>query len=159
MSRAFSLKLPLGKCDYTLLMISQYWLRQWLGAVRHQAITWLDVDQILWCHVVSLGHNKLNFNLLRTHRNTFALSIVSQHLDHIDGIGCLNPSSWKTQTPLSYLVNTMSADDLAMQGAMVICSHCIDFWNVPVWAPWEGQLIEPEQCMHICLRLDHHCFR
>ena len=41
-------------------MISQYWLRRWLGAVRQQAITWANVDPDL-CHLImSLGHNELN---------------------------------------------------------------------------------------------------
>ena len=29
-----------------------------LGAVRQQAITWTNVDQVLWIHMVSLGQNE-----------------------------------------------------------------------------------------------------
>ena len=28
-----------------------------LGAVRQQAITWTNVDQVIWCHIASLRHN------------------------------------------------------------------------------------------------------
>ena len=31
-----------------------------MTAVRHQAITWANVDQDPWRHVASLGHNELN---------------------------------------------------------------------------------------------------
>ena len=44
---------------WTLLMISQHWLRQWLGVIRKQAITWINADQELWRHMASLCHNKL----------------------------------------------------------------------------------------------------
>ena len=40
-------------------MISQHWFRQWLGAVRQQAITLANVD--LCRHVASVGHNELTF--------------------------------------------------------------------------------------------------
>ena len=33
-----------------------------LGAVRQQAITWDNDDPDLCLHMVSLGHNELNFN-------------------------------------------------------------------------------------------------
>ena len=42
------------------LMISQYWVGWWLGAVRQQAITWAYVDPDLCRHMASLGHNELN---------------------------------------------------------------------------------------------------
>ena len=38
-------------------MISQYWFRYWLGGIRHQAITWANIDsnlKILCCHKASL---------------------------------------------------------------------------------------------------------
>ena len=40
-------------------MISQHWFRQWLVAVRQQAITWTNVDQVLRRHMASPGHNVL----------------------------------------------------------------------------------------------------
>ena len=56
------MRLPLiGEMRRALLMLSQYWFRQWLGAIRQQAITQGDVDQVLW-HVVSPRHNELNSN-------------------------------------------------------------------------------------------------
>ena len=43
----------------TLLMACQHWFRWWLGVNGQQAITWTNVDQVLWCHMASLGHNDL----------------------------------------------------------------------------------------------------
>ena len=43
----------------TSLVISQQWFRQWLGAVKQQAITWANVYPDLWRHMASLGHNGL----------------------------------------------------------------------------------------------------
>ena len=40
-------------------MTSQYWFRQWIGAVRHQAITWANVDPDPCRHMASLGRNEL----------------------------------------------------------------------------------------------------
>ena len=40
-------------------MISQHWVRQWLGAVRQQATAWANVDSDLCHHMASLGHNEL----------------------------------------------------------------------------------------------------
>ena len=42
------------------LMIRQHWFRQWLVAIRQQAITWANVDQGLCHHMASHGHNELN---------------------------------------------------------------------------------------------------
>ena len=38
---------------------SQYWFWKWLGAIRHLAITWANVDEDLCCHMASLGPNEL----------------------------------------------------------------------------------------------------
>ena len=46
------LKLPSDEYHWALIMISQQYFRQWLGAVRQQAIT--------WANVASLGHSELN---------------------------------------------------------------------------------------------------
>ena len=50
------------ECYRTLLMISQHWFRQWLGAIRQQAITWTSVDQDLHRHMASLGPNELTIS-------------------------------------------------------------------------------------------------
>ena len=49
--------MPSDECHGTYLKISQHWFRQWLGAVRQQAITWANVDPDLCRHMASLGHN------------------------------------------------------------------------------------------------------
>ena len=40
-------------------MINQHWFRQWLGAVRQQAIPWPNADQDLCCNLASRGHNDI----------------------------------------------------------------------------------------------------
>ena len=52
-------KLPSDECHKTLLMISQHLFRQWLGAVRQQAITCTNVDPDLCRQMASLGLNEL----------------------------------------------------------------------------------------------------
>ena len=54
----FSVKFLSGEYN-TSLVISQQWFRQWLGAVKQQAITWANVYPDLWRHMASLGHNAL----------------------------------------------------------------------------------------------------
>ena len=58
---AWPLAVELLSCEEhrTTLMRSQHWLRQWLDAVRQQAIPWAKVDPNLCDHMMSLGHNKL----------------------------------------------------------------------------------------------------
>ena len=57
-----------GNCHRPLLMIYQYWLWQWLGAIRQQAITWANADLDLWRHMVQhcvlLRLNELTQNLM-----------------------------------------------------------------------------------------------
>ena len=54
------MKLPPGEFLKTSLMISQLWLRQWLGAVRQHAITWTNVGPGQCRHMVSSGLIELN---------------------------------------------------------------------------------------------------
>ena len=35
------------------LMRSQNWFRKWLGVVKQQAIIWINVNQVLWQHMIS----------------------------------------------------------------------------------------------------------
>ena len=59
-SWAIPLKLGLGEWyGIPWYVKSQHWLRKWLGAVRHQAITRSSVDPDLCCHVSLLGYNVL----------------------------------------------------------------------------------------------------
>ena len=51
--------LPLDECHSTLVMISQHWFREWLGAVRQQAIAWANVDPDLCRHMASLVSDEL----------------------------------------------------------------------------------------------------
>ena len=59
MADVYLVKLLSDEHHWTLQMISQHWFRQWLGAVRQQAITWANVDQDLCRHMASLSHNEL----------------------------------------------------------------------------------------------------
>ena len=47
--------MPWNKSHKILLIINQYWFRQWVGVVRQQAITWANVDLDLCRHMPSLG--------------------------------------------------------------------------------------------------------
>ena len=51
--------MPPDECDKTLPMISQHWFREWLGAVKQQAITWANVESVTYSPMASLGHNEL----------------------------------------------------------------------------------------------------
>ena len=46
----FSLDLTNDKSD---------WFRQWLGAIRQQAISWANLDSDLYRHMASIGYNEL----------------------------------------------------------------------------------------------------
>ena len=59
MANVSLVRLLSDECPGMLLMPSQYWFRQWLGAVREQAITWANVDLDLCHHMTTLGHNEL----------------------------------------------------------------------------------------------------
>ena len=60
----FHTKLPSEEHHWTLVMIGQHWFRQWLGAVRQQAITWTNVDLDPCRHMASIGYKELINNWL-----------------------------------------------------------------------------------------------
>ena len=45
------------------LIITQQRFKQWLGAIRHQAIGWANVDPDLCRHMTSLGYNELTYQM------------------------------------------------------------------------------------------------
>ena len=57
---------------------------------------------------------EIKYDLFNHTRRIFVFSILSWHSDDEHNI---NPSLWKTRTPLHYIVNIISANDLATQGA------------------------------------------
>ena len=82
------------------MMISLHCFRWWLGAVRHQAITWTNVDQVLWHQLVLLGHNELK-TLQACRRQTkrkifsiFALLVIKDSMatTHTQCKHIINPS-------------------------------------------------------------------
>ena len=64
------------------IMESQHWFREWLGAVRQQAITWVNVDPDLCRHMVSLGHNELIFSQNTFEFMTCNMSLISGQRRH-----------------------------------------------------------------------------
>ena len=40
-------------------LVTQHWLKEWLGAVKQQTIAWRSVDQVLRMDMASLAHNGL----------------------------------------------------------------------------------------------------
>ena len=55
--RIDTLSIPLKLHSKTSLMISQHWTRWWLSAIRQQAITWTNVDQVVWWHIALFINN------------------------------------------------------------------------------------------------------
>ena len=53
-----TVKLLSGERHRNSLVGSRHWFRYWLGVIRHQAITWANVDPNLCRHIPSLGHNE-----------------------------------------------------------------------------------------------------
>ena len=58
MAEVSLVKLLSDECHWSLPVISKHWFREWVSAVRQQAITWANVDPDLCHHMVSLGHNE-----------------------------------------------------------------------------------------------------
>ena len=50
---AFGINLLSGEGYRICLRICQYWLRWWIGAVKYQAISWTNVCEVQWRHIVS----------------------------------------------------------------------------------------------------------
>ena len=68
MTRVSLVKFRSYDYHWTQRMIRQQWFRQWLGAVRQQAIVLAIIDPHLCRRMVSLGHNEL-FNQPHTATN------------------------------------------------------------------------------------------
>ena len=86
MAGVFLVKLPSEESHWTLVMISQHWFRQWLGAVRQQAIALANVDPDLCRHLVSLGHIELTCLKFDKHSH---YSVCSQQIRTILLLWCL----------------------------------------------------------------------
>ena len=54
-------------CQKTSLMISQYWFWYQFVASRQQAITWTNVDQLLWRNMASIWYNELMWWITKMH--------------------------------------------------------------------------------------------
>ena len=63
MAELSHVNLALDECHSTLLMISQHWFREWLGAISQQAITWANVDPDLCRHMASLDPTHFFFKV------------------------------------------------------------------------------------------------
>ena len=73
-------------------MISQHWLRWWLGAVRQQAKTWANVDPDICRHLASLDHNELNIEReLTGHAKNLSLTHIGSNIK-----GRLKSIAWST---------------------------------------------------------------
>ena len=68
-----------------ILVISQLWFRQWLGAVRQQAIAWTNADPDLLHHVHSLASNTL-----RQKKNGADFANVISKLIFLNENGCIS---------------------------------------------------------------------
>ena len=75
------MKFPSDECQLTPLMISQHWFRQWLDAVRHQAIAWANIDPDLCNHMASQGQNGV-YKFLLSKTVICCLPLEISMLDH-----------------------------------------------------------------------------
>ena len=74
-----------GECQTRALMIiAQHWFRQWLGAIRQQAITWANVDPDICRHMASLGHNELTHCVFNS---MWYMTVQSLHPPHNEVVG------------------------------------------------------------------------
>ena len=70
----------------TPLMTSQHWLRWWLGAIMHQAISWINVNLVLCRLLASQRYNKLIYSLQWHHNGHDGISNHQPHdclLNHL----------------------------------------------------------------------------
>ena len=102
------------------LIISQHWFRQWLGAVRQQAITLANVDPDPCRHMTSLGHNQL--------------IIKHSELGLQKGADDLGPfvirwaRAWPMREAITYVTSPLIGCDLSQQ---VKCSQNSDLYRNP----------------------------
>ena len=85
MAEVSLVKLPSDEFNWILFMVSQHWFRWWLGAIRHQAITWTNVHTFLCHHMASLGHNELH-----------KTQIQSEPLECLSLFNSLSPGRWSS---------------------------------------------------------------
>ena len=66
-----------------------------------------------------------------------SLKIIDQDNSRISRAGGWDPSPWKTGPHVSYIVNIVTADDLATQGARASVAMVLTYfsWNIPVSTP------------------------
>ena len=79
--------MPYGDTD-----MDQHWLRQWLGAVRHHAITWINVDLSLMRFCVIHSSNIQQVPKLLFCVNSFKIILLIL-LPHPPGVNELNVGS------------------------------------------------------------------
>ena len=86
MADVFLVKLSSDECHRILLMIREHWFKQWPGAVRHQAITWANVDPDPYRHMASLWHTELTciWHMCATTKYRWIWHNWSQHLHKYD---------------------------------------------------------------------------
>ena len=82
-------------------MISQYWFRYWLGAVRQQAITWTNVD---WVPCRLYGVARAQWVNERVHWSLFVEGMV-RNLQKCNGHTCQASSKYSVLTPWHALVS------------------------------------------------------
>ena len=89
----FLVILPSVECHWTLLKISQHWFRWWLGALRRQTITGVNIHSDLCRHMASVGHNDLRRFAVRYLHHKWTSSILRKFVlntQHHNMSGCTN---------------------------------------------------------------------
>ena len=98
------------------------------------AITYICVTRPQWVK----GLDSLCWIIFRKDENVFALSIISNHWDDVD---TWNHSSWKIGTYLSYIINSMAADDLKMKESRASASMTLTLFTQNIDASALGILM------------------
>ena len=114
------MKLLSGECYGTPLMRSQHQSRYWLGIIRHQAITWTNV-------------NSQSPRSWKTHLNTFSLDLLL-----ILFIKCIKNHNFEIIVifPCDQCINSLSLSDAYMRhqpspslGQIMACRQAIIWTN------------------------------
>ena len=106
----------------TLLMISQYRFRQWLGAIRQQAITWANVDPDLCRRMECWPRSMSQYVVIRP-------QWVNHHFTSHDKL-----ESWWYPISLKLWENCLSSYDTLHENApkyFIVCLNC------NIWHPYQ----------------------
>ena len=143
----YALLSPSGASQRTSLMTSQLWF----GNIKHQAISWINVDQVLWHPIVSPGIDELNLHpfLHTTVQILFHFSWFSRMSKRF---GLRQRATMRSNLP------KISRHTLSFTPRSLLYWH--NQWSLQVSFPdahKEGSILEPTPILLHGLRDGRHC--